>query len=201
MASKLARKIAQLLVAHECVLAYKIPNLLDIIDRTIKDQSISKKEVARLQENERILGSAIGANNDLLQTNSDLKRELAITDREADCLAKWLVAEKFKTEKLKAKLWNAEQEIHDLKYEREKQNEYVEHLEITNRTLCISPFLWKWGWESVPTPELKICSNPSHIHDWWSGPECDTPLIPPPCLKPLDAMKWSEQTMFASEVR
>lgn len=200
MASKLARKIAQLLVGNDCVLTYKVPNLLDIIDRAVKDQSISKKEVARLQESERILSSAIDANNDLLRTNSELKRELSITDREAGVLAKWLVAEKKISQELQEKLTiSIENGInYELNKKIREQDSYIEQLEVTNRTLRIAPVVWRWS------DELTVEENVKGWMDsvgWKNEYKLFEPLIPPPCLKPLDAMKWSEQTMFASEVR
>lgn len=176
MASKLARQITMLLLAHDTVVPFRSNQVAGLIDDVLKGKTISKKEVARLQENEQILSSAIDANNDLLRTNSELKRELRITDRETSILAEWLVVQEKVSKELQEKLTISVQNEAQAKEAFATLKDSFNHL--------TSLFV-------------------VHIAD--TDAQADSgknePLIPPPCLKPRDAMKWSEQTMFASEVK
>ena len=96
MARKLARQIGCLLLANNTITPFCANRAVEVIDRAIQGKTITKKEVERFQESDRILK--------VIETEQYFFFDRTIAD-------------------LKSKLWDAEQEVHDLKYELEKQRD------------------------------------------------------------------------------
>lgn len=178
MASKIAQTISKHLHSKP-YWALSEAFLSEQIDEAIKGKTISTKEIARLQEGEQILASAIDANNDLLRTNSELRAEVKQLDSLGLWACKLATGAICKEEEFRNKLWDAEQEIHDLKREREIEREIGQ--EVYGRALALE----NWNCLQVVTQEIKPDPAPEQI-------------MPPPCLKPLDAMRWNEQVVTGS---
>lgn len=196
MASKLARQITQMLIAQNCVSCFYTNKSADVIDNVLQGKTISKKEVDRLQDEARKTTYLTSINYEQskqlieerkeaarLQENINIlghdllreRQERIHLEGESDILAGWYVAERKNSHELQEKLI--------ISVENEAQlRKQVEDLKAANHILRVVPSAFPWGWDS----------------NYFIKEE---PLVPPPCLKPRDARKWSEQTMFASEVK
>jgi len=164
---------------------------LDVIDMAIQGKTISVKEVARLQATEQILA------HDLIRTRAEIVDLTLRNEQLQRHISFWLtfVGEATKCalariEEFKSKLWDAEQEIHDLKYALEKESEKLqkeqeqnraltrENLElfVENRLVWQTPDdIWFWEWDRSATEYAS------------------EQITPPPCLKPNDAVTWSNK--------
>lgn len=131
----------------------------------------------------------------------------SLLSSENDVLADWYVAEKSKVENLRTKLWDAEQEIHDLKqyvekcdnlrFAAEKQSkEFQEALQILaqQHVNLMVDYLKLVNATQVVHIANKDAANAQQQEDKQEPEQ----ITPPPCLKPLDAMKWNEQVVTGS---
>jgi hypothetical protein len=201
MASKLARKIGCLLAGANYVHTGYLHDAVEVIDRAIQGKTISAKEVARLQENESCFGSCVEANNDLLRTNTQLREAVEYQAEWKKYWAGWYGRTETKAEKFRNKLWDAEQEVHDLKYELGKHRETATNLlceeekEISRLRKEIER-LQKTGTTLASYIILKLDDWDANQFIKQEHPLATSEQItPPPCLKPLDAMKWNESVV------
>lgn len=172
MASKLARQIGALLLAHDYLSILGTTGAIEVIDRVLQGRTISKKEVARLQDSERILSSAIDANNDLLRAKQDLRTEISGWKQVVNDLAHDLISERKNSQQTQEALTISIENYNQL---RKDFNSVATALLVR----IVNDFSQKaTGQDAIVNKE------PEYI-------------IPPPCLKPNDAITWSNNQVEA----
>lgn len=165
MASKLARQITMLLLGNDYIYTFRSHKVMEKIDSVLKGKTISAKEIARLQEGEQILASAIDANNDLLRTKAYQRSIILGLENE-------IQKQRENSRALQEKLTISTQNESQLRNE-------ITSLRLDNLVLQNIGHLFYIANKIQPDPE----------------PE---QIIPPPCLKPLDAMRWNESVVTGS---
>lgn len=219
--SRIVRKIAQTLVYFNVRPTYwesvidptlqeyvqQPVELPEIIERALKGETIKKSRVEQLEKYEEEYFNEFIP----LREKAQRLQEMIKLENENTWFSK-LCKEIVRTNDLKKKLWAAEQEVHDLKYERNRDQNYFEDFgaakedviseqqtQIAKQNDTIDDFIE----ENLNLHHELIlqrdCNRMAHevvhiVNEWHKPAE---QIEPPKCLKPLDALNWSGRYVSA----